>query len=71
MGGKTYFPRTLDVLAQGGPQLLDYPVKFPVLGSCESLLCKIPDLIFARHSSAWGKRNFSFYHESICMRDRV
>jgi hypothetical protein len=57
MGGKTY-PRALDVLAQGGPQLLDYPVKFPVLGSCESLLCKIPDLIFARHSSAWGKRNF-------------
>lgn len=38
MAGKTYFPYVLDVLAQGGPQLLHYPVEFPLVGNRERVL---------------------------------
>ncbi|MFZ0297586.1 MAG: hypothetical protein WAM13_04500 [Candidatus Sulfotelmatobacter sp.] len=38
MAGKTYFPYVLDVLAQGGPQLLHYPVEFPLVSNRERVL---------------------------------
>jgi hypothetical protein len=37
VAGKTYFPCVLDVLAQGGPQLLHRAVKFLLVGNGERL----------------------------------
>ncbi len=49
VAGKTYFPRVLDVLAQGGPQLLHYSVEFTLVGNCERLIHQLLDLVFAGH----------------------